>query len=244
LQRAGVPSGPGEPPFFFNSETRRNSRYGARLSVGTLFGAKALTRYRAWLIDLDGTLYHPQPVKWAMAAEVLLGSLWNRSTLPGIRQFRRHHEQLRREMQEPVESPYHLQLQQAADALGWKVDRLEALILEWMQQRPGKWIRLFRRRSLLEEIRQHRDGGGRTALVSDYPASHKLQSLQLSDLFEVVIANGEADGPGRLKPWPDGFLRAAQKLAVEPAECLVLGDRQDADGQAAERAGMAFRLIR
>jgi beta-phosphoglucomutase-like phosphatase (HAD superfamily) len=38
-------------------------------------------------------------------------------------------------------------------------------------------------------------------------------------------------------------LQAASELGISPEECLVLGDRQDADGEAARRAGMAFRLI-
>jgi beta-phosphoglucomutase-like phosphatase (HAD superfamily) len=39
-------------------------------------------------------------------------------------------------------------------------------------------------------------------------------------------------------------LLAAERLEVEPAACLVIGDRDDADGEAARAAGMAFRHIR
>ncbi|MCB9916751.1 MAG: HAD hydrolase-like protein, partial [Planctomycetes bacterium] len=42
---------------------------------------------------------------------------------------------------------------------------------------------------------------------------------------------------------PDGYLEAARRLGVAPAECLVVGDRDDADGAAARAAGMAFRRI-
>src|SRR5262249_11958880 len=115
---------------------------------------------------------------------------------------------------------------------------------EWMHHRPGRWIRMFRRRSLLEEIAAHRAAGGRTALVSDYPARTKLSALGVEALFDVVVANGEPDGPRWLKPHPEGYLLAAQALGVEPTGCLVIGDRDDADGSAARSAGMAFRLIR
>jgi FMN phosphatase YigB (HAD superfamily) len=39
-------------------------------------------------------------------------------------------------------------------------------------------------------------------------------------------------------------LRAAEVLGVAPKHCLVIGDRDDADGLAAENAGMAFRKER
>jgi HAD superfamily hydrolase (TIGR01509 family) len=60
----------------------------------------------------------------------------------------------------------------------------------------------------------------------------------------VVVASGENGGPTRLKPHPDGMLRAARALGVEPSRCLVIGDRDDADGAAARAAGMAFRRVR
>src|SRR5262249_23638095 len=144
---------------------------------------------------------------------------------------------------EAAESPYTLQLEQTAVALRISRDALEALVNYWMIQRPAKWVWAFRRRTLLERIRQFRAHGGRTALVSDYPAQGKLQALWMEDSFEVGVANGEPGGPNRLKPWPDGYLLAAQRLGVEPADCLVLGDRVDVDGEAARRAGMHFRLI-
>jgi beta-phosphoglucomutase-like phosphatase (HAD superfamily) len=60
----------------------------------------------------------------------------------------------------------------------------------------------------------------------------------------VVVASGEPGGPLRLKPHPNGMLQAAEALAVAPVRCLVIGDRDDADGLAARSAGMAFRLMR
>ena len=96
---------------------------------------------------------------------------------------------------------------------------------------------------MMEEIAKFRALGGKTALVSDYPARQKLRALRAEGHFDVVIANGEAGGPERLKPHPDGYLLAAAQLGVPPEQCLVIGDRDDADGAAARHAKMAFRLI-
>ena len=194
----------------------------------------------AWLIDLDGTLYNPLPVKLAMAAELLL---LGRAHLTSIRAFRKHHERLREDIEAQAPNPFDQQLKAAAQELNLAPEVLLRVVEEWMVQRPGKWIRRFRRRALLVEIASFRSAGGKTALVSDYPASAKLAALGVRDLFDVVISNGEPDGPTRLKPCPDGYLAAAQRLEVAPAACLVIGDRSDADGLAATQAGMRFRLI-
>lgn len=71
----------------------------------------------------------------------------------------------------------------------------------------------------------------------------KLRALAVQDLFDVVVASGEDHSPRNLKPDPEGYLRAAELLQVEPAQCLVIGDREDADGAAARAANMGFRLV-
>src|SRR5690242_7190621 len=122
--------------------------------------------HEAWLVDLDGTLYFHLPVKAAMAAELLTTG---RDAIRALQQFRRHHERLR---ENPVEAPdqYRIQLERTAESLCLSPEALSEVVMEWMHDRPGRWIRLFRRRSLLDEIAQHRARGGKTALVSDYPA--------------------------------------------------------------------------
>jgi HAD superfamily hydrolase (TIGR01549 family) len=194
--------------------------------------------YSAWLVDLDGTLYAQRPVQLAMAAEV---ALFGWSSLRILRHFRRQQEELR--ALELEGDPFRLQLDRTAELLGESAERIETRVRHWMIERPAKWLTLFRRRALLREIAAFRAAGGRTALVSDYPARQKLEALGATGLFEVVVASGEPDGPRRLKPHPGGFLLAAAVLGVEPADCLVIGDRADADGLAASAAGMAFRQI-
>lgn len=196
--------------------------------------------YAAWLVDLDGTLYTARPLKLVMAAELLLLGLPKVAT---IRAFRHEHERIREEGLDAGGDPFGLQLDLASKELGVSRDALEAVVREWMVRRPCRWLPRFRRGALLEEIAAFRAAGGRTALVSDYPARDKLRALGAETLFDEVVASGEAGGPAQLKPSPSGYLTAAQRLGVAPAECLVIGDRDDADGEAARRAGMGFRQV-
>jgi len=195
----------------------------------------------AWIVDLDGTLYHPLPVKVAMAAELLVAGA---RALPIIRRFRHEHERLRQDLGHEVDSPFDLQVDRTAEALALPREQVRAVVDTWMVQRPTRWIARFPRGRLLAEMRAFRARGGRLALVSDYPARAKIAALGVADLFDVVVANGEPGGPRRLKPDPQGMILAAARLGVDPGQCLVIGDRDDADGAAARAAGMAFRRVR
>ena len=203
-------------------------------------------QYDAWLVDLDGTLYTARWVKLAMAAEL---ALFGWSALKTLRQFRHDHEALRADQDAgkalavSFASPFAGQLARTAEALAVPVAQVERVIQDWMFERPRKWIGRFPRRALLGELRAFKAAGGRTALVSDYPAERKIDALGARSLFEVIVANGEAHGPKRLKPDPEGYLHAAELLGVTPTRCLVIGDRDDADGAAARAAGMRFRLV-
>jgi FMN phosphatase YigB (HAD superfamily) len=194
---------------------------------------------RAWLVDLDGTLYHPGPVKLAMAAELVLAGL---RVAPLLRRFRHEHER-QRATQGAAGDPFARQLAASAHALALDPGELRQVVDEWMFRRPGKWLWLARRRGFLAELAAFRAAGGRAALVSDYPARAKLAALGMTALFEVVVAAGEPGGPPSLKPSPAGYLAAAERLGVAAQECLVIGDREDADGEAARRAGMFFRRV-
>jgi len=196
--------------------------------------------YAAWLIDLDGTLYRQLPVRLMMGAEL---ALFGRSQVALLKVFRREHERLHFDELPAGSNPFALQLERAAAQSGIPLERAEQSVTEWMIHRPRKWLRHFRRRTLIERISAFRSNGGRTAIVSDYPASQKLHAMGIKHLFDAVIASGEAGGPSNLKPSPEGMQLAAERLQVAANGCLVIGDRLDADGAAAQAAGMDFLHI-
>jgi kojibiose phosphorylase len=125
----------------------------------------------------------------------------------------------------------------------------EAEMQAWMERKNRHYQELLQTLSpadllpgvseLLQEIRA---AGLQMAVVS---ASHNtpfvLDRLNISDLFDVVIAGPEADAPAgkrRPKPAPDLFLLAAERLGVAPAACIVVEDAE-AGLLGAIQAGMA-----
>ena len=84
-------------------------------------------------------------------------------------------------------------------------------------------------------VRRAKKATLRQAIASSTPRANievMLQSLGLWELFEVIV--GEEDA-ARGKPDPEGFLVAASRLPVAPAECVVIEDAPEgiAAGKAA-----------
>ncbi len=70
-------------------------------------------------------------------------------------------------------------------------------------------------------------------------ARHHLTAFGLTDRFHAVIAHGDY---ARGKPHPDPFLKAAERLGVEPARCLALENSYHGV-RAASSAGMMTIMV-
>ena len=197
-------------------------------------------QFAAWLVDLDGTLYHQAFVRAMMAAELVL---WGRSAIKILTAFRREQERMRADRPPGVNDPFQRQIERTAERLAIRESDVAAVVDRWMIERPGRWLRICRRRTFLSAVAEYRTRGGKTAIVSDYPARRKLAALRAEALFDVIVACGEPGCTTELKPNPLGLTRAAEQLGVRPVDCLVIGDRPTVDGEAARRAGMAFRHV-
>lgn len=90
--------------------------------------------------------------------------------------------------------------------------------------------------------RLHRRGW-RQAIASSAPRENvavMLEALGLRDYFQATVA---AEDVTAGKPDPEVFLRAAERLGVRPAHCVVVEDAP-AGIEAARRAGMRSILLR
>ena len=73
-------------------------------------------------------------------------------------------------------------------------------------------------------VRRLREAGVPMAIVSSTPRANIeliLGSLGLAEAFAAVVA---AEDVRQGKPHPEGFLAAAERLGVPPADCVVLED--------------------
>lgn len=89
----------------------------------------------------------------------------------------------------------------------------------------------------IELIKLLGENGFAVALASSAPVENIrliLRGLVIEDLFQVIVSGREVSEG---KPSPQGFLLAAEKLGVEPGNCIVIEDAI-AGVAAAKRAGM------
>ena len=88
-----------------------------------------------------------------------------------------------------------------------------------------------------EALKQLKDEGYLLAVASSSPAyaiKDALKSLDMEKYFTVVLSGAYVEHP---KPAPDTFLVTAEKLGMEPEDCLVVEDSTNGGG-AARAAGM------
>ena len=87
------------------------------------------------------------------------------------------------------------------------------------------------------EVREAaREAGVPVGLVSSSPPAWMGYVLDRFGLgFDLVLSNDDVDGPG--KPEPDIYEAAADRLGVDPTDCVAVEDSRNGS-LAAERAGM------
>ena len=89
-----------------------------------------------------------------------------------------------------------------------------------------------------EMLARLRAAGIKTGIVTNgFAETHrdKIDVLGLTDAVDGVFV---ADEVGTVKPDPEFFFHAARVLGVDPAACVVVGDRFDRDVAGAHAAGM------
>ncbi len=194
------------------------------------------------VFDMDGTLYDARRLRARMAAWLLAEALRRRSlALPRtLAAFRRMREALAEAGRRTEVDFLRLQYLLPAQRLGCRPSEVQALVEEWMEQRPLRWLAACRRPGVEALFDALRAQGKRVAVLSDYPARDKLAALGLQ--ADTVVWAGDA-GVGRLKPDPRGLRQILARTGVGADRTLVVGDRADRDGAVAARVGAQAVLV-
>lgn len=197
-------------------------------------------RIQAVVFDVDGTLYDQRALRLRMARELALGCLRRPATLAEVRilrTFRRLREGLAEQEEAGI---IRLQYERAAARLHLPPARVEAVVAEWILERPLPHVAACRHPGARRLFAALRRGGRHLGVWSDYPAAGKLAALGLAADVVVCATDPEVD---RLKPQPDGLARLLEQLSVPPGEALMVGDRDERDGEAARRLGCPYLLL-
>jgi len=156
-----------------------------------------------------------------------------------LSEFRKTQEALRRRDTDHRATD---QLEIAACHTGMSVNQVEAIVGEWMIERPLKHLPRCRADGVVPLLDFLSRLGIKVGVFSDYPPDLKLKALGIGGRFSLVLCATDPDIE-RFKPHPRGFLVASQRWQLDPSEVLVVGDRPDADAAGAAAAGMPCVIV-
>lgn len=107
------------------------------------------------------------------------------------------------------------------------------VLQRWHHAMP--WVKPF--------VKECRERGIKMVVLSDYGHTHeKLAALGLDEsLFDWIVSAPELGG---LKPAPQLIYHVIENMGVSSNECLVIGDREDTDGELAHMVNAGFYLVK
>ena len=189
------------------------------------------------VFDLDGTLYNKRGLSLRMVLHAPLdirkmqAERATRASMKGmwLRDEKHFHDTFFQRMAARMHCS-------ATAAEQWYNQRYMPLMVKMIgkYQPLNEWVLPF--------IHDCQHTGIKLVLLSDYGfAKEKLQALGLSPtLFDWVISAPELGG---LKPAPELMRIITERMGVAPQGCLVIGDRDDTDGEMARRTDAQFRKV-
>lgn len=210
-------------------------------------GKNNLMEYDTFIFDLDGTLYYQKPFRIRMLC-TLLGYVLRHPTsvrdLSLIQTYRKTREQWER-LERNVAFASGLSLDERQFAYVAEKRRVEPedvrrAVELFMLKLPLRVLPPFRDEMLAEWIQRLKTEKKTIVIYSDYPVEDKLRCLGIE--ADACFTSGDA-AIGCMKPDPRGLRVILSALGCEGADAVMVGDRYEKDGIAAQSAGVDYIIV-
>ena len=188
------------------------------------------------VFDVDGTLYRQKPLRWTMLRMLARDALASRSlrTLKVLADYRREREVLADDGVEDFDPKLIAGVAARARLAPTAVERI---VEDWIETRPLPHLRRAMVAGVPALFKALRRSGRTIGVLSDYPAVAKIAALGLE--ADHIVA---ARDVGLMKPSPRGLLAVIAAADASPAATVLIGDRDERDGAAADAAGVRVLL--
>mgnify|MGYP002852017988 CR=1 FL=1 len=199
----------------------------------------ALENIKGVIFDFDGTLYDMT----CMPVDLVLNDIKNCLIMKADRKVRHN---LKGKDFGSLEKLMDVYCSQVSDVTGVSKEK----ILEWyLNIYPKEMVSLLKKKYKAYEKAQEvfktlSLSGIKFSVFSDYPmVRERMEAVGLKEIVPLCHDFYYAGDFGSFKPAPRPFLEIAFSMGLSQNECLVVGDRDDTDGEGARLCGMSFIQI-
>lgn len=196
-----------------------------------------LPETRAVIFDLDGTLYSQPKLRRYMGLRLLRFLAFHPHAIHDIRILRTFRKLREKHAGEVVPGLAERQYAWVADVLSVPATDVQRVVEHWMHTTPLDYLTRCRPSKLTEVFLLLKKRGARIGIFSDYPVDAKLAQLGVSVDATVHAAETHINA---LKPNPRSLEFLVAQLGVPKEQCLVVGNRESRDGDAARAAGIRY----
>lgn len=198
------------------------------------------SKVKVVIFDVDGTLYNQSSLRKKMGRNLIGHYLlrpWSAYDLQIIRVFRKERELMNFN---PVKNIAEAQYSICADKIKAPTATVKKVVEKWMHQVPLKYLKACSFPGIQDFFNSLRKHDIKIAIYSDYPAVEKLQAMGL--VADLVVASTDT-AVDALKPDPAGLNYIMKQFDVVAEDCLLIGDRDELDGECARKAGMQYYIL-
>lgn len=208
---------------------------------------ESLFDYKAVIFDLDGTLYYQKPFRIKMLLYLMGHMLTHPSGVKDVflikkyRQIRENWDEI--EKKGSYQEDMDLDSRQFAYVAGIKnvsPERVKEAVSFFMLEAPLKLLPAYRDEVIATLIDKLHEKGIKVVVYSDYPVKDKLTALEIKADAAFTSAD---EAIGCMKPDPKGLGVILKTLGISAEEAIMIGDRYEKDGLAAEGNKMDYIIV-
>ncbi len=190
---------------------------------------------RAIIFDLDGTLY---PMTKRFKPLFALFSIPHPLRLPGYMKLRDQFRGEARESSEVIMGEINTLIETTfgvKSGANWQEKDFYPAFYSTLKLQP-------KRPHVNELIAELKSKGYRLVVLSDFgKVPERLKALSIdTEPFELLLSSEELGG---FKPHTCPFEKALEQLALPAENVLMVGDRDETDGEGAEKMGMPYLKV-